>query len=186
MENNVKHIKVREAVYQDITTIGDYWFNSSAEHLVGMGVDLDKMPKRSDFSQMLSHQLNLPYPQKKAYALIWEINGEAVGHSNVNDISYGQEAKMHLHLWTEGFRKKGMGEKLVRLSLPFYFEKLKLQQLICEPYAANPAPNRVMEKVGFQFQKKYLTIPGSINFEQEVNQWTLTLEDYRSTLSVDQ
>ncbi len=176
---NAHHLSVREATVQDISMIADYWFKSSAEHLTGMGADIEKLPKPADFYSMLSTQISLPYQKKKAYALIWEIDGEAVGHSNVNGITFGAAANMHLHLWQQDSRRKGIGPSLVRLSLPFYFDKLDLNLLICEPYAKNVAPNRVLEKVGFQFQKKYLTIPGAINFEQEVNQWTLSLDDYR-------
>jgi hypothetical protein len=45
--------------------------------------------------------------------------------------------------------------------------------LYCEPYALNPAPNKTLEKLGFKFLKTYTTIPGWINFEQEVNLWEL-------------
>lgn len=106
------------------------------------------------------------------------MDGQAIGHTNVNAIEFGQQAKMHLHLWQSGYRKQNMGTKLVRLSLPFYFERLQLQTLLCEPYALNPAPNKTLKKVGFEFIKKYRTIPGSINFEQEVNQWALTRAQY--------
>ena len=71
-----------------------------------------------------------------------------------------------------------MGRQLVKLSLPFFFNLLHLERIWCEPYALNPAPNRTLEKVGFSFVKRYTTIPGSLNFEQEVNRWVLEREDF--------
>jgi len=42
---------------------------------------------------------------------------------------------------------------------------------MCEPYALNPAPNKILKKVGFTFIKIYETTPGWINFKQKVNQY---------------
>lgn len=167
-------INVREIETRDIELIANYWLNSEPKFLIGMGVDLDKVPKREFFKKMLKDQLNAPLEEKKSYALIWELNGKAIGHSNVNGIEYANQATMHLHIWETESREKGLGSDLLKMSLPFYFSKLKLKTLWCEPYALNPAPNRTLKKLGFEFVKKYTTIPGSINFKQEVNQWKMT------------
>jgi RimJ/RimL family protein N-acetyltransferase len=172
-------ITVREINLGDIDLIADYWLNSDPQFLINMGVDLAKLPGREALTNMLSEQINLPLHEKKSYALIWELNGRPVGHSNVNAISFGDHATMHLHIWQSNIRKQGLGSQLVKMSLPFYFEKLELQTLICEPYALNPAPNKTLKKVGFTFEKRYRTIPGTLNFEQEVNRWTLTRQTYK-------
>lgn len=166
-------MRVRLLEAKDINLIADYWLLSDPEFMVGMGVDLDKLPSREGLSNMLRQQLETPIEQKMAYALIWELNGKAVGHSNVNGIEFGKQATMHLHLWNSAVRRKGMGTELLKMSLPFYFNDLQLKTLWCEPYALNPAPNKTLEKVGFTFVKRYTTVPGSLNFEQEVNQWRM-------------
>lgn len=176
--NNNTIVSVREIQNKDIDLLVDYWFNADSEFLKSMGADKDKLPTRNSFVQMLKKQISLPIQDKKSYALIWEIDGKQVGHSNVNNILYGKEATMHLHLWNLESRKKGVGTKLLQRSLRFYFEKLELDKLICEPYAFNPAPNKTLEKLGFEFVKKYRTIPGSLNFEQEVKRWEMTVENY--------
>jgi len=38
---------------------------------------------------------------------------------------------------------------------------------------------KVLKKIGFTFVKKHTTIPGSLNFEQEVNRWKLTKEMFK-------
>jgi RimJ/RimL family protein N-acetyltransferase len=48
------------------------------------------------------------------------------------------------------------------------------KRLYCEPYANNVAPNRVLEKAGFEFVKTDRTVPGPINFEQDVNCWHMS------------
>jgi RimJ/RimL family protein N-acetyltransferase len=163
---------------EDVSLIVNYWMQSPPEFLIGMGVDLEKMPIKEALTEMLKTQTKNALDKKSSYALIWEIDGVPVGHSNVNNIKYAESAKMHLHLWYETNRKSGVGLQLLKKSLPFYFDKLQLDTLICEPYAKNIAPNKTLAKVGFKFVKKYVTIPGSLNFEQEVNRWELTKDTF--------
>ncbi|MBL4663565.1 MAG: GNAT family N-acetyltransferase, partial [Flavobacteriaceae bacterium] len=176
--DKTNNLLVRPMEIQDIEILADYWLLSNPRHLVAMGVDLSKLPKRSELVTALREQLELPIDRKQSYALIWEENGTQIGHTNINQIIFGQQAYMHLHLWSNSNRQKGLGQKLVRRSLPFFFEHFDLQNLYCEPYVLNPAPNRTLQKLGFEFVKRHITIPGSLNFEQEVNLWMLTRKNY--------
>jgi RimJ/RimL family protein N-acetyltransferase len=171
-------LSIRKLQHKDIEPLCNYWFNASEQHLLGMGVDIKKLPSREVFILMLNEQLNTPIEQKKAYCIIWQNEGKAIGHSNTNPTKYGEEATMHLHLWESGTRKKGMGAELLKMTLKRFFEDLKLKKLCCEPYALNPAPNKTLEKAGFTFIKEYITIPGSLNFEQPVRRWELTREAF--------
>lgn len=172
-------LSVREIQQNDVQSIAQYWLGADPEFLRGMGADPDKLPDKEGWIKMLSEQLSQPYAEKKSYCIIWELDGKPVGHSNVNKIVFGEEAYMHLHLWIGGVRQKGMGTTLVKMTLPYFFENLKLKKLYCEPYALNPAPNKTLEKVGFGFVKQYVTTPGWINFEQAVNLWELPYEKYK-------
>jgi [ribosomal protein S5]-alanine N-acetyltransferase len=175
-------LAAREIQDADIDRIADYWLTSDPAFLESMGVDLAKLPTREGLTNMLMTQIQVPYNEKQSYALIWMIDDNPVGHCNVNQIVFGKQAFMHLHLWQAINRQKGAGSELVKKSLPYFFGNLELEELYCEPYAYNPAPNKTLEKVGFQFEKKYTTIPGSLNFEQEVKRWKLTKEDYLKIL----
>lgn len=171
---NEPHLSVRELQASDLDLLIRYWTTAEPDFLTGMGVDLAKMPTREQWVDMLSKQLTLSYEDKPSYAIIWLADGQPIGHSNVSKIEYGVRAYMHLHLWQQDVRRNGMGAALVRLTLPFYFENLRLQTLYCEPYALNPAPNKTLEKVGFRHVETYTGTPGWLNFEQPVNVWELT------------
>ena len=173
-------LSVRELQQKDIEPLTRYWLTAEPEFLIGMGVDLRKMPRPEEWSMMLNEQLQTPLQDKKSYCIIWLENDVAVGHSNINKIIFGQEAYMHLHLWNNVSRKQGNGTAFVRLTLPYFFENCKLKKLYCEPYALNPAPNKTLQKAGFAFVKKYTCIPGTLNFEQEVNLWEMTYEKFES------
>ena len=171
-------LSIRELEIKDISFIADYWLLSPSEHLESMGVDLNKVPTKTGLINYLKSQIATPNDKKESFALIWEVGGVPIGHSNVNELVFGQTGKMHLHIWSQEYRKKGIGLTLLKMSLPFYFNELKLEELICEPFASNLAPNKTLNKIGFKFIKKYRTTPGSLNFEQEVNQWSLSKKDF--------
>jgi RimJ/RimL family protein N-acetyltransferase len=171
-------LAVRELQQNDIEPLTNYWLTASPEFLTGLGVDLQKMPRPEEWSMMLNEQLNTPVKDKKSYCIIWLEDGIPVGHSNINKIIFGEEAYMHLHLWNNASRKKGNGTAFLKLTLPYFFENYQLKELCCEPYALNPAPNKTLAKAGFTFIKKYTCVPGILNFEQEVNLWEMTREQF--------
>jgi ribosomal-protein-alanine N-acetyltransferase len=177
-------LSVREITRGDVEPLADYWTKSDPEFLVSMGVDLSKLPGRDDLVEMLSQQLGQDYAEKKSYAIIWLIDGNPAGHSNINKIIFGNEAYMHLHLWNSDTRKKGMGLELIKMTLPYYFKNFQLRNLYCEPYALNPAPNSALKSAGFDFVKKYRTVPGYLNFEQEVMRWEMTSGKFLQLFSV--
>ena len=175
-------LSVRELEARDIDAITNYWLSADAAYLQGMGVDIAKMPTAEEWRTMLTEQLNTPLREKKSYCMIWEVDGKAVGHSNINKIDYGEEAYMHLHIWEAEVRKKGYGTRLIRLTVPHFFKQYALKKLYCEPYALNQAPNKTLEKAGFRFVREYRTVPGWINFEQPVCLWEMSKEEALSSM----
>jgi len=171
------NLPVRPIQHKDINALANYWLNSSDEHLIKMGVDLSKLPNKEDLIAMLNSQLDTPIENKKSFALIWLLHEKAIGHCNVNQIEYNKQAYMHLHLWEQQTRHKGLGTQLVKLSIPLFFKALHLHQLFCEPYALNPSPNKTLERIGFSFVKEHVCIPGYLNFEQPVKRWVFNKDD---------
>ena len=173
-----KTLSVREMNEDDIPLIVNYWLTSDPSHLQRMGVDLTKIPTAQQLTEMLSGQLSLPIEQKRAYCIIWQLDAKPVGHSNTNPTTFGEEAYMHLHIWEKDIRNMGYGLKFLKLTLPYFFSRLQLKKLYCQPYSLNEAPNKTLQKLGFQFEKEYITIPGSLNFEQPVKKWVITADRF--------
>lgn len=172
----INMLSVREIQQEDIDLIIAYWLESDRAFMEGMGVDMDKMPSRKEWNDMLQAQLRTPFDKKKSYAMIWLYDNKPIGHCNINKIVWQQEAHMHLHLWNKDVRQQGMGTELVNMTVPHFFEKFGLKTLYCEPYALNPAPNKTLAKAGFELVRTYTTIPGMLHFEQQVNLWQISLE----------
>ena len=170
---------LRELESDDIQWVVGYFWEAALEFLEAMGVDRAKLPARDEWQRIIHDDLARPLVARQFYYLIWEIDGTPVGHSNINKIVFGREAYMHLHLWRAAARRSGHGFHFIRESIARYFERFRLQNLFCEPYARNPAPNRLLTKVGFAHVQTYETIPGWINFPQTVKRWVLTRENWR-------
>lgn len=176
--DNTSLLTVRPLQQADIPKIVDYFWDAPLESLERMGADKSKFPIRSAWIDRLEADCALDTTNRQFYYIIWLSNGVPIGHSNINKITFGAEAYMHLHLWQPTIRQQGMGEILLNLTLPYYFETYQLKRLFCEPAASNPAPNKILPKVGFTFIQSYDTTPGWINTFQTVNRWCLTAEQF--------
>ena len=79
-------------------------------------------------------------------------------------------------LWRAG--RSGMGSAFLAASIDMYFERFDLQRLASEPYAENRAPNRALPKLGFRLVERFRGVPTGIAFEQDVNRWEITREEW--------
>ena len=171
-------LKVREMKESDISSVVDYFVNADADYLKEMGADKKLLPSRTKWISDIFAELHKPMIDKDLYYIIWVHNGEPIGHSNINKIKFGKYANIHLHMWRSDKRRIGFGLDLLKLSIPYYFEKFGLDKLICEPYNMNSAPTKVIESIGFEFIKAYETIPGTICFRQTINRYDLTKDRF--------
>ena len=170
----VQEIEVRPFLSrEEYELMLDYFYTADDSFLNGMGVDRAKLPERDKWLDALLLDHEKPDGERDRFYLIWIFRGRRVGHSSINKIVLGTEAFIHLHLWDSQLRRAGLGTEFVRRSANLYFERFNLKKLVCEPSADNPAPNRVLEKLGFTFIKRYRTIPGVIAYEQDVNRYEL-------------
>lgn len=172
------NISVRELQESDIPKIVSYFVDADENYIKALGADKKKLPSREEWIQKHHREYNKPFKEKEYYYVVWCLDNEPIGHSNINHIEYGSHAKMHLHIWQGTKRKSGLGFQLLKQTLPYYFKNFELKKIICEPYAQNNAPNVVMPKLGFELIKTYETVPGFINFKQTVNRYELTKEQF--------
>lgn len=174
------NISVRQLAITDHQTIIDYFLQADEDFLQAMGVDPAKLPSKKQWLNTLNSDFYLQPEQKQFFYIIWLLNNQPVGHSNINKITFGEEAYMHLHLWRKDKRQKGMGTPFLKLTIPYFFDTFQLKKLYCEPSAFNLAPNKTLQTLGFDFIQSYDTIPGWVNFFQTVNRWCLSREKHEA------
>jgi RimJ/RimL family protein N-acetyltransferase len=166
-------ISVRPLAASEILLVVRYFHTADDAFLLGMGVDRAKLPAEKEWLERSSASLDKPDVEKEVFFVGWVKDGPLVGHSSINKIQFGDQAFIHLHLWKPELRRAGLGATFFKLSANYFMERFQLKRLFCEPYANNPAPNRVLSKLGFRFVKQHRIVPGLISFEQDVNRYEL-------------
>lgn len=151
----------------------DYFINADESFLRGMGIDRTKFQERQAWLDRILKDQQNPDDKKVRFYLAWIYEGRHVGHSSVNSINIGEHAVIHLHLYEPELRRNGVGAQFFKMSVDFVLQHFNLKKLICEPFSENPAPNRVMNKLGFKLVKSYKTTPTPISFEQIVNRYEI-------------
>ena len=162
---------VREMRVDEVGLIIDYFHGSAPEHLEVLGVDPARLPDRDRWRARYEHDYVQQRPERVTMLVLWALDGAAVGFSTCDRIVYGEHAFMHLHIVDPARRAVGLGAAAVARSVDLYFEELALQRLFCEPNAFNVAPNRTLQRVGFQYVKTHMTVPGPLNYHQAVTRW---------------
>lgn len=172
-------LTVREIHPNEIEKIVNYFVNADAEFLKGMGADKSKFPKKTEWIEKLKSEFKKSYAKKEFYYIIWLLDNQAIGHSNINNIAFGKSAIMHLHLWNNDTRKRGLGLDFLKMTIPYYFKNFDLEKLICQPSSKNIAPNKVLKNAGFELVRTYDTTPGWINFHQTVHRYEFKKEQLK-------
>jgi RimJ/RimL family protein N-acetyltransferase len=172
-EVHVPSLTVREMRLADVGIRIDYFHDASDGYLQTLGVDRALLPSREEWYAFYEEDYARPIHLRAHYSLVWELDGQPVGFGSTDQITFGEEARMHLHIVRPTRRREGLGHEFVKQSVPVYFEVLRLQRLACEPNAFNVAPNRTVQRVGFRYQLTHRTTPGPINFPQATTRWVL-------------
>jgi RimJ/RimL family protein N-acetyltransferase len=168
---------VREMLPAEVGLRIDYFHDSADEHLLKLGVDRTSLPSRDAWRSAYAADYALPIEDRTGVALIWELDGLAVGFSSADRIVFGEEAFMHLHIVGPELRHRGFGAEFVRESARCYFQVLQLERLYCEPNAFNTAPNRTLQRAGFRYLFTHETQPTPINFHQPITRWMMERPD---------
>ncbi len=164
---------VREMRLDEVGLVIEYFHCATGEHLEMIGVDPTRLPDRDRWRARYEVDYGRPRPERETMLVVWELDGAPVGFSTSDRIAYGEQAFMHLHIVDPEQRRAGLGAAAVRASVELYFDELRLQRLFCEPNAFNVAPNRTLQRIGFEYVKTYMTVPGPLNFRQAVTRWVL-------------
>ena len=151
----------------------DYFHGAGDDYLQILGVDRELLPSQEAWRSSYEADCALPIRARQSLALVWELNGEIVGFSSTDQIVFGVEAHMHLHILHPERRRTGLGTQFVKQSATYYFRVLEIERLFCEPNAFNIAPNRTLQRAGFRYLFTHQTKPGPINFFQATTLWVM-------------
>jgi hypothetical protein len=168
-----RSLVVREMRTSEVGVRIDYFHDSSDDHLRTLGVDRSLLLPREEWRSNCEEDDARPIEQRATYSLVWELDGETVGFSSADRITFGKEAFMHLHVVKPDPRRRGLRAQFVQISAGHYFRALQLDRLFCEPNAFNVAPNRTLQRAGFRYLFTHEDQPSPINFFHVTTRWVL-------------
>ena len=137
----------------EVDLIVEYFHQSTLEYLETLGVDPTRVLDAPTWRSRFAGDYREPIAKRKALAVVWEMDGEKVGFSTADKITFGCEARIHLHILCSDQRVQGLGTACVKLTIQIYFETLILKRLFCEPNAFNVTLNSTLQKVFFKYLK---------------------------------
>lgn len=176
-------LSIRPLVEADIPSLVNYWFGHSDENLIRMGVDKSKLVSRTKFHESLKLICHLPSEETSSCCMIWLVNNEPVGHNALKDIVKNEIANIHLHMWNSENRKKGYGAKLFCMATLEFFKKFNLKTILCEPSFLNPAPNQMLNKIGFKKWKTYSGATSDLSLIGKLNSYIISPEIAKNFLN---
>ena len=159
---------------KEASRVVTYFHELTADDYVRLGIDRSKLPEPGPWNSLLREDFERPVGGRRWHYVAWELEGVAIGHSNIGDIERGSHGYMHLHIWRADLRAKGLGRAFVLGSVRRYFELLDIETVYCQPSAFNGAPNRALAAAGFAYLETYETVPGWLNHRQAVTRWAMT------------
>ena len=171
--DGMKHVAVRPLEQEDIPHVIDYWLSASPAELLAMGADASKLPGRAQWGENLERILATPDRQASTFYLIWVVDRQPIGFSSLKNIVYGERGEMHLHIWDKASRGKGHGAALFCLAAIEFFRRFELREIHCEPRSSNPAPNRMLQRIGFPLVRTHTAASSEIALVCEVNRYDI-------------
>jgi trans-aconitate methyltransferase/RimJ/RimL family protein N-acetyltransferase len=169
-------LRIRPWTPDDIPKIVRYWMTISSADAERMGCDLSRFPAAEEYERILAEQLQAPPETATAFYSMWVVNGDTIGFASLKDIRFGVSGGMHLHIWAADQRGKGTGGRLFCMSAIDFFDRFKVREIVCEPKASNPHPNRMLQKVGFPLKGSRLGRASESSREMQLNIYGITRE----------
>ena len=166
-------LSVRPLAEKDFDDFINYWDGLSPADIERMGVAIERMPSPAKMRSDLEIMLSTPQDRAGSFVLAWCVNGQAIGHSSLKDIVPGEFGSIHLHMWRADLRGKGYGPGLFCLAVLDFYRRFNLKGIICEPKADNPAPNRLLQRIGFPLVSTRIGAGSDLGVICELNRYDI-------------
>ena len=168
-------LTIRALEGSDIPHIVKYFYEASSVDLDRMGIDQTRLTNAAEMtSSLMTTVAEAKSAAASAYYLVWQVDGQPIGFSSLKDITPSRQAAgMHLHMWNALSRGQGFGATFFCLSVLEFYRLSGVAEIVCEPSAANPLPNRMLQRVGFPLLKSYRGRSSYLCAEIQLNRYDI-------------
>nr|BDT28266.1 GNAT family N-acetyltransferase [Bacteriovorax sp. HI3] len=139
-------ISVRRFLFEDITPLVDYWTKSSAEYWRERGLDKSKLSSEKEFTEYYENSFKTSGGVRTIAVILFR--GKPIGVHTLTDFIENESAIFHAHIWSDEYRKKGIGFYSYPAAIEFFMDTLSLKKVIFKTPLINAGANKVKEKLG--------------------------------------
>jgi len=165
--------EVRPLSSNELEKVVDYFLNFTLEEDLLAGADRKNYPSREKWIKLLLEDAKQPLRKRRFFYLGWFLEGKLIGHCNINNIEFGEEAYIHIHLWDRTLRRQGLATCFLMKAVNFYFKYFTLHKIISEPKSDNIGSKKTLQKCGFSFLNAHVKKPDMLSIEHEVSHYEL-------------
>lgn len=170
----MQELSISLCTSEQLSLLVNYLTDSEPEYLESMGFAPEKIPPKDQFMAFIHADFAKPEEERIWNFLIWNRDGNPIGYSILDNFTRGAEGHIHAHIFKAEDRLQGYGRFFVKESLDHYFKKFQLQTIIADSVVANGPANRLLENLGFDFEKVHLHPATMITNEVLVKRWKIT------------
>jgi RimJ/RimL family protein N-acetyltransferase len=167
---------LRDLTPADIPAIVDYWLLSPNEHLVYMGVDLQKLGTGDDIRKRFSDSIRTGDPAQPSISLAITLDDRLVGYTlfvrHSADVNY-----CHWHIIVPDLRAKGITTALYPQRMKAYFDIAPISRLIHQTRTRNLGVNRMLDKFFPVAETKIIDQPDGVGLPGEFHLRYVRRED---------
>ena len=139
-------VSIRDFFPEDITTMVNYWTQSSTEFWKVRGVDKTKLSTEGEFTERYKNAF-LNNGGVKTFGVIL-FRKKAIGVHSLTDLIENESSVFYAHIWNEENRKRGIGFYSYLKAAEYFMHKLNLKKIIFKTPIINIGANRIKEKLG--------------------------------------
>jgi RimJ/RimL family protein N-acetyltransferase len=182
---NFDDILIEDFTSSDVVLLMDYYYDSPQEQLEKMSIDRFGMVSRELFSNSIIQKIenNSTLKESKLDYVKIIYKEKSIGTHSVTEITEGQSAVFHAHIWDKSMQGKGVGRISYVKALNLFFERFNLQQMEFRTPIINIAANRVKESLGMNSLGVMDLVEPYLLDGTQANKYILTKDELTMLLS---
>ncbi len=149
MKLNPKILQIRDFNLTDLESYLNYFYHSPKGFLSSISVDEEKFPTQTFMRtrmEDLCHKFpNVEGSQNPALSIVYDLR--PAGVHPLNELTPGESAAIHAHIYKPELRKIGLGSVSLPIAAKIFIERFKLKRLMFKIPLQNAGGLRVLEKL---------------------------------------
>lgn len=145
-------ISVRDITRSDVDRVMDYLYRSPNGFIESIAIDPKKLAPESENRTLLLQRIREIEMGNcsQSQSLIILKDGVPVGHHSVNQITAGESAIFHAHIWRPEHRRLGIGTHSYPLACSVFMKRFALKRILFKTPIQNRGAIELKRRLGIR------------------------------------